>query len=390
MAQTQIHKGLEGVVIDESELSRVYGDEGRLLFRGYDIEDVARHGDFEETLYLMWHGRLPTEGEYEDFASSLAAKRAVPPKILDTLVRTCAEMDEHPMDMLQAAVSALSGYDANTEADFERETDAVIEMGMSIAAKIPTLTAAYNRIRRGEEPIEPRTDLPHAANFLYMLDGEEPPAAYVDAMDTALQIHMDHGANASTFTTRVIASTLATPYEAVSGGIGALSGPLHGGANQDVLDMLQDYEERGLDLADWVEEWLADDVIYGWGHRVYNVKDPRAEILQEHAEALLEAEIGDPKWYRMARDLEAYLTDETDFLATGIAPNVDYYSGTVYQAMDIPRDVYTNLFTMSRVGGWIAHVMEQYADNRIIRPRIRYVGEEDLAWVSMADRQASD
>ncbi|MFB6266866.1 MAG: citrate/2-methylcitrate synthase [Halodesulfurarchaeum sp.] len=387
MSQQQIQKGLEGVIIDESRLSRVFGDEGRLLFRGYDIDDIAANGDFEETLYLMWHGELPTEEEYADFADSLATKREVPPEIMDNLVRTCAKLDEHPMNMLQSSVSALAGYDDNTDADFEEDLDAVVEMGASIAAKLPTLTAAYNRIRSGEDPIEPREDLSHAANFLYMLTGEEQPEPFVDAMDTALQIHMDHGANASTFTTRVISSTLANPYEAVAGGVGALSGPLHGGANQDVLDMLQDLDESGKPLPVWVDDWLdAGNVVFGWGHRVYNVKDPRAFILQDHAERLIDADLGDPKWYNLAVDLEEYLTDETDFLEKGIAPNVDYYSGTVYQQMNIPRDIYTNLFTMSRVGGWIGHIIEQYADNRIIRPRVKYVGDLDLEWTPMAER----
>ncbi|MFB6152863.1 MAG: citrate/2-methylcitrate synthase [Halodesulfurarchaeum sp.] len=387
MSQQQIQKGLEGVIIDESRLSRVFGDEGRLLFRGYDIDDIAENGDFEETLYLMWHGELPTEEEYEAFADSLAAKREVPSEIMDNLVRTCASLDEHPMNMLQSAVSALAGYDEHTDADFEENLDAVVEIGASIAAKLPTLTAAYNRIRRGKDPIEPREDLSHAANFLYMLSGEEQPELFVDAMDTALQIHMEHGANASTFTTRVISSTLANPYEAVAGGVGALSGPLHGGANQDVLDMLQDLDESGKPLPVWVDDWLdAGNVVSGWGHRVYNVKDPRAFILQDHAERLIDADLGDPKWYNLAVDLEEYLTDETDFLEKDIAPNVDYYSGTVYQQMNIPRDIYTNLFTMSRVGGWIGHIIEQYADNRIIRPRVKYVGDLDLEWTPMAER----
>ena len=387
MAQKQIHKGLDGVVIDESSISRVFGDEGRLLFRGYDIGDIATHGDFEETLYLMWHGDLPTADEHRAFTESLATKRAVPAPILDNLVRTCAELDEHPMNMLQSAVSALAGVDEHAESDFESDVAAVVEMGSSIAAKLPTLTAAYNRIRRGEEPIAPRQDLSTAANFLYMLSGEEPPDPYEEAMDTALQIHMDHGANASTFTTRVIASTLANPYQAVSGGIGALSGPLHGGANQDVLDMLQAFDESDAAVGDWVDDWLdAGNVVSGWGHRVYTVKDPRAYILQEHAETLIDADLGDPKWYRLARELEDYLAAETEFLAKGIAPNVDYYSGTIYRQMDIPRDVFTNLFTMSRVGGWIAHVIEQYSDNRIIRPRVKYVGDIDLEWVPIEER----
>ncbi|MFB6113451.1 MAG: citrate/2-methylcitrate synthase [Halodesulfurarchaeum sp.] len=387
MAQKEIEKGLDGVVIDESELSRVFGDEGRLLFRGYDIEDIAHNGDFEETLYLMWHGELPTEEEYREFSESLASKRSVPESIVEGVLRTSADFDQHPMDALQAAVSTLSGTDDSLDADFENESDTVIDIGSSIAAKLPTITAAYKRIREGLDPIEPRSDLSHAANFLYMLHGEEPPEAFVDAMDTALQIHMDHGANASTFTTRVISSTLANPYVAVAGGIGALSGPLHGGANQDVLDMLSQYEESEEDLETWVENWLdAGNVIAGWGHRVYNVKDPRAYILQEHAQSILDADHGDPTWYERARELEEYLTSEMNLGEKGIAPNVDYYSGTVYQQMDIPTDVYTNLFTMSRVGGWIGHIKEQYADNRIIRPRVRYVGETDREWVPREDR----
>ena len=387
MSSQTVHKGLEGVVIDESELSRVFGAEGRLVFRGYDVEDVAEHGDFEETLYLMWYGQLPTHSEYEAFRSALAEQRDLPDRITDTMLPTCAELNHHPMSTLQSAVSMLAGADPNTDADFESDREAVVAIGTSIVAKVATITAAYHRVRDGLEPVAPRDDLGHAANFLYMLHGEEQPEPFVEAMDTALQLHVDHGTNASTFTTRVVASTLANPYEAIAAGIGALSGPLHGGANQDVLVMLEDLDESGLPLEEWVDQRLAgDDVVYGWGHRVYDVKDPRAKILQADAQRLVEGDVGETKWFELARDVEQYLDSETDFAEKGIAPNVDFYSGTVYTQMGIPTDLYTNLFTMSRAGGWIAHVLEQYENNRIIRPRVEYVGETDRPWTSMDER----
>ncbi|MFB6071287.1 MAG: citrate/2-methylcitrate synthase [Halanaeroarchaeum sp.] len=385
MTSEEIHKGLEGVVIDESRLSRVFGDEGRLIFRGFDIDDIAEHGDFEETLYLMWHGELPTEAEYREFSDALAAQREIPEEI-HRLLADQAAVDQHPMDVLQASVSALAGYDDNRTADPENDLDAVVGMGQSISAKLATITAAYNRLREGEDPVEPREDLSHAANFLYMLHGEEPEEAFVDAMDTALQIHMEHGTNASTFTTRVISSTLANPYEAVAGGIGALAGPLHGGANQDVLTMLEAIDESEKGVGEWIDDRLDEGgVVYGYGHRVYNVKDPRAYILQEHAENLIGEGDGDDKWYKLAREVESHM-DDLGLEEKGIAPNVDFFSGTVYKQMGIPTDIYTNLFTMSRIGGWIGHIIEQYSDNRIIRPRAKYVGEVDRTWTPMADR----
>jgi len=384
MTSEQIHKGLDGVVIDESRLSRVFGDEGRLVFRGYDVDDIAANGDFEETLYLMWYGELPDADEYEAFAASLAAQRDVPDEILD-LLRNLAAVDQHPMDVLQASIAALAGYDEHADVDPEEDLDGVVQMGQSLAAKMATITAAYTRLRDGQEPVAPREDLSHAANFLYMLHDEEPAAEFVDAMDTALQIHMEHGTNASTFTTRVIASTLANPYEAVAGGIGALAGPLHGGANQDVLTMLESIENSEKSAGEWIDDRLdSGGVVYGYGHRVYNVKDPRAYILQEHAERLIGGG-GDDKWYKLARDVEAHM-DELGLEEKGIAPNVDFFSGTVYKQMGIPTDVYTNLFTMSRIGGWIGHIIEQYEDNRIIRPRARYVGDVDLEWTPMDER----
>ena len=387
MAAETIHKGLEGVVIDESELSRVYGDEGRLVYRGVNIETLAAEADFEETLYFLWNDSMPTRTEYQAFRADLAAKRSVPPAMLESMLPTCAELEHHPMNVVQSAVSVLAGDDPNVAADFESDQAAVMEIGKRIVATIPTITAAYHRIRNGESPIEPRDDLGHAANFLYMLSGREPAAPFVDALGTSLQLHMDHGVNASTFTTRVVASTLANPYEAVSAGTGALAGPLHGGANQDVLEMLTNLDASNKGIPEWVEDRMASDaVIAGWGHRVYSVKDPRAVILQEHATELIESGKGDAKWVTLARELEEYLLAETDFAEKGIAPNVDYYSGAVYSQMGIPTDLFTNVFTMSRVGGWMGHILEQYQANRIIRPRVRYVGKMDREWFPMDER----
>ncbi|MFB6131953.1 MAG: citrate/2-methylcitrate synthase [Halanaeroarchaeum sp.] len=386
----EVQKGLEGVIIDESEISRVFGDEGKINIRGYNIEDIAEYADLPETLYLVWNGELPTQEEYETFSDDMASRRALPEEILECL-HNYAEADLHPMDAMMAATVNLAGYDehiiAGKPQTFEDKIPEVMEMGKSITAKLPTITAAYQRIREGKEPIEPREDLKTGENFLYMLQGEVPPELFAEALETEIQIHVDHGANASTFTSRVVASAMANPFEAVTSAMGALAGPLHGAANQDALNMLADMDESDKSLEDWVQDRFdRGDVIYGWGHRVYNVYDPRAKIVREYAEEIIDSPYGDDKWYKLARELEEYLMENTELAENGIAPNVDYYSGTVYQQIGIPTDIYTNLFTMSRVGGWIGHIIEQYSDNRIIRPRVKYTGPVDLEWTEMDER----
>lgn len=385
----EIQKGLEGVIIDESKISRVFGDEGKLLLRGYNVYDIAEYADYPETLYLVWNGELPSQEEYEEFRDDMASRRELPEEIIECL-HNYAEADLHPMDAMMAAVVNLAGYDENIIAGkpqtFENSIPEVMEMGKSIAAKLPTITAAYNRIREGNDPVAPREDLATGENFLYMLQGEEPPELFAETMETAFQIHMDHGANASTFTARVVASAMANPFEAVTSAMGALAGPLHGAANQDTLNMLEEIDESGEDVGVWIENTLDEGgVIYGYGHRVYNTKDPRAFILQDYAEDIIDSEYGDDKWYKLAKEVEAYM-DEKGLEEKGIAPNVDYFSGTIYQQMDIPTDVYTNLFTISRVGGWLGHMVEQYSDNRIIRPRVQYTGPVDLEWTPMDER----
>ncbi|PSP87591.1 citrate synthase [Halobacteriales archaeon QS_4_66_20] len=380
----QLSKGLEGVLVAESSLSDIDGDAGQLIYRGYDIEDLAREASYEEVLHLLWYGELPTEQQLAGFSDSMAADRAVSGGVLDTLA-DLAEADETPMAALRTGVSLLSAAEPEPDKDVE-DADATRREGRRVVAKIPTLLAAYDRLRRGEEPIEPREDLSHAGNFLYMLTGEEPGGVAEETFDMALILHADHGLNASTFTAMVIASTQADLYSAVTGGIGALSGPLHGGANQDVMEVLQEVDGSSKDPLQWVKDRIdAGGRIPGWGHRVYNVKDPRAKILQSKLADLSE-ETGESKWLDYTSTIEEYLTEEMALPAKGIAPNVDYYSGSVYYNLGIPIDMYTPIFAMSRSGGWVAHVLEYWQDNRLIRPRGRYVGPDIREFVPIEER----
>jgi citrate synthase len=381
----EIHKGLEGILVAESALSFIDGEAGRLVYRGYDIEDLAQEATYEEVLYLLWHGDLPTRAELDDFEEGMSAERAVEERVLDAL-DDLATAGERPMAALRTGVSMLS---AEEEADSEPgDRDSALREGRRITAKVPTILAAYDRFRQGKEPVDPDEDMDHAENFLYMLTGEAPDDVAADTFDQALTLHADHGLNASTFTAMVVASTLADVYSAVTGGVAALSGPLHGGANQDVMEMLMEIDEAGEDPVEWVttameerEDWR----VPGWGHRVYDVKDPRASILQEKARELGENS-GDRKWYDYTTSIEDYLTEEMGLPQKDIAPNVDFYSGAVYYQLGIPVDMYTPIFAMSRVGGWLGHVLEYREDNRLIRPRARYIGPDDLEYVPIDER----
>jgi len=379
----ELKRGLEGVLVAESDLSYVDGDVGKLVYRGYDIEDLARGASYEEVLYLLWHGSLPTRDELDDFAADLAAERAVDDDVLGT-VRTLADAGERPMAALRTAVSMLSAYEPEEDAD-PADLDATLRKGRRITAKIPTVLAAFERARQGEDPVAPDPDLSHAANFLYMLTGTQPDAVSAETFDMALTLHADHGLNASTFTAMVIGSTMADVYSGVTGGIGALSGPLHGGANQDVMEVLQEVDASDKNPVQWVKDAREEGRrIPGFGHRVYKVKDPRAKILEEKLRDLSESS-GDTKWLDYTSAIEEYLTDQ-GLLDKGIAPNVDFYSGSVYDSLGIPVDMYTPIFAMSRAGGWIAHVVEYQEENRLIRPRARYTGPEDSAFVPVDER----
>ena len=378
----ELKRGLEGVLVAESELSYVDGEAGRLVYRGYDIADLARGASYEEVLYLLWHGSLPTASELDAFAADLAAERSVDDAVLGA-VRRLADADERPMAALRTATSMLSASDPDaTGAD---GADTARGQGRRITAKVPTILAAFERARRGEEPVAPDPELSHAGNFLYMLTGTEPDAVSEETFDMALTLHADHGLNASTFTAIVIGSTMADMYSAVTGGIGALSGSLHGGANQDVMDMLYEIDASGKGPVEWVRAAReAGRRIPGFGHRVYEVKDPRAAILESKLRDLTEVS-GDTTWLDYTTAIEEHLADE-GLVTQGIAPNVDFYSGSVYDSLGIPIDMYTPIFAMSRAGGWIAHVAEYQSDNRLIRPRARYVGPEDAAFVPVDER----
>ncbi|NHX36707.1 MULTISPECIES: citrate synthase [Halolamina] len=380
----EVQKGLEGVVVGESQLSYINGDEGRLIYRGHEIETLAEHATYEEVLYLLWHGSLPTESELAEFTATMAEERAVDDEVLGTLADLAAA-DEAPMAALRTAVSMLSASDPEPDAAPDDQA-ATLRQGRRITAKVPTILAAYQRLRDGEEPLSPKEDLSHAGNFLYMLTGEEPDDVAEETLDMALILHADHGLNASTFASMVIASTLADTYAAVTGGVGALSGPLHGGANQDVMETLLEVDDSSKDPVQWVKDAIDDGrKIPGFGHRVYNVKDPRAVILEEKSRDLGDAS-GERKWYDHANEIEQYLVEEAGFAEKGLAPNVDFYSGTVYYQLGIPVDMFTPIFAMSRVGGWVAHVIEQLGDNRIFRPRAKYTGAKEAEWTPVEDR----
>ncbi|MFB6206893.1 MAG: citrate synthase [Haloglomus sp.] len=381
----ELHKGLEGVLVAESALSYIDGSVGKLVYRGYAIEDLAEGASYEEVLHLLWHGHLPDREELEAFTDAITEEQTVDGAVLDALAEL-AEADERPMAALRSSVSMLSASDPSDAGP--RDLDAALEKGRRITAKIPTLLAAYDRLRRGEDPIEPRDDLSLAANFLYMLTGTVPDDDAAEAMDQALVLHADHGLNASTFTSIVVASTFADMYSAVTAGVGALSGPLHGGANQDVMELFFEIEAQGADPVDYVttkQEREDDWRVPGYGHRVYQVKDPRAEILERRAKELSETS-GDTTYYDYAKAIETFFTEEKGLVERGIAPNVDFFSGTVYHQLGIPVDMFTPIFAMSRTGGWIGHVLEYQADNRLIRPRARYVGPKNEDFVPLEER----
>ncbi|WP_254536739.1 citrate synthase [Halomarina litorea] len=375
----ELKKGLEGVLVAESELSFIDGDAGQLVYRGYSIDDLAREASFEEVVYLLWNGHLPDREELDAFAASMAEERTVDESV-HSAVRDLADAEEDPMAALRTVASHLSAHDPDADAD-PADREANLRKARRLTAKLPTALAAYTRLRNGEDPVEPDEDLPHAANFLYMLNGEEPNDVLAETFDMALVLHADHGLNASTFSAMVTASTLADIHSAVTAAVGTLSGSLHGGANANVMRMLKEIESSGKDPEQWITDALDEGRrVAGFGHRVYNVKDPRAVILGEKSEELGEA-AGDTKWFEMSRTIEEYVGEEK-----GLAPNVDFYSASTYYQMGIPIDIYTPIFAISRVSGWTAHVLEQYEDNRLIRPRARYVGEKDLEFVPLDER----
>lgn len=367
--------GLAGVVAAETALCFIDGEVGGLWYRGYDIHALARHASYLESVYLLWYDALPAPAELAAFEGTLAVQRAVAPRVVDVLKGLPSESS--PMAALRTAVSALGQVDP--EAD-EITHEADLRKAGRVVAQIPTIVAAFDRIRRGEDPIDPDPDLSHAANFLYMLNGSRPGPAAARALDTSWLLYLEHGLNASTFAARVVASTLADMHSAITAGISALKGPLHGGANEKAMEMLLDIGSLE-DVREYVDRALAEKrKIMGFGHRVYRTEDPRATHLRRMAEEL-SREAGDARWFELSRAVEDEL-----FERKGLRCNVDYYCATVYYSLGLPIDLFTPLFAVGRAAGWAAHVMEQHMHNKLIRPRAEYTGELDRPWVPIDRR----
>jgi len=369
-------KGLEDVIAGTSAISDVNGSTGKLLYRGYDIDDLAEHATFEEVIYLLWYGKLPNRTEYEQLREQLVANRELPAQVMKLLFDLPPRAN--PMHLLRTVVSALAVYDPDSS---DNSPDANLRKAMRLTARIPTIITSIERIRSGDLPLKSKPELSHAANFLYTLTGTEPDELSVRAMDVALILQADHEFNASTFTARVITSTLSDMYSAVVGAIGALAGTLHGGANERVMRMLID-----IGTPDRAEEYIKGLLIQkqrvmGFGHRVYKTDDPRAKHLKRLSRELGERQ-GNLRWYQISEKVEEIMRREK-----GLYCNVDFYSASVQYMLGIPIDMFTPLFASSRVVGWTAHIMEQMEDNRLIRPRAEYIGPRDLKWVPMEQRE---
>jgi citrate synthase len=356
-------KGLEGIVANSTSLSDVLGQEGILIYAGYDINEIAGNASFEETIHLLWHGELPNRAQLDALSKKLRAARELPQPVVDFLRN--APKNAGPMDVIRTAVSMLGLYDANPK---DESPEANYNRSVSITAKMGVITAYFHRARKGLDLPPVRTDLGEAAHFLYLINGTEPSAEAARTLDVAYVLHADHGMNASTFSARVTIATLSDMYSAITSAIGTLKGPLHGGANEGVIHMLQEIgSEDKVDA--WVETQLEQKKkIMGIGHRVYKVLDPRAPHLREMA-IILSNQLGEPKWIRMSERIASIMKERK-----GLNANVDFYSATVYYSMGIPTDLFTPIFAIARAAGWTGHVMEQLADNRLYRPLSEYTG----------------
>jgi citrate synthase len=364
LTMTHAPKGLEGVVATTSKICYIDGDQGVLAYRGIDIHELADNSNFEETCFLLWNGTLPREKELKELRERLASERKLDPAITDFLRST--PKDALPMDVLRTAVSALGLYDPKRA---NNDHAANVSKAVRLTSQIAVIVAAYDRIRKGKSVVEPNRSLSHAANFLLMLNGAPPSKTAEHALDIALILHADHELNASTFAARVTAATLSDMHSAITSAIGALKGPLHGGANEAVFHILEKIDSAGADPVEYVRGMLAQKKkISGFGHRVYHTEDPRATHLRKMSEDLCKS-CGQPKWFDMSRKIEQFVKSEKKLNA-----NVDFYSASTYHVLGIDVDLFTPIFAVSRTSGWSAHVIEQLDDNRLIRPRADYIG----------------
>jgi len=362
---TNVARGLEGIIANTTRLSDVIGDKGQLIYAGYDINDLAGKVSYKEVVYLLWKGKLPNRRELDEFTHALRAERQLPDAVINFI--TSAPKNGDPMDVMRTAISMLGVYDPDMEKEATREVNE--RRARSITAKIGVIAAYFHRARQGKSLPPVRDDLTEAEHFLYLICGEPQAQEASDALDVAFVLHADHGMNASTFSARVTISTLSDFYSAITSAIGTLKGPLHGGANEGVIHMLQEIgEEQNVDA--YIEKRLAQKKkIMGIGHRVYKTLDPRAPHLRAMA-AKLSEKIGEPKWIRMSERIAQLMKEKKNLNA-----NVDFYSATVYYSLGIPTDLFTPIFAIARCSGWCAHVLEQLEDNRLYRPLSQYVGE---------------
>ncbi|HEY0737062.1 MAG TPA: citrate/2-methylcitrate synthase [Herpetosiphonaceae bacterium] len=373
---TPAEKGLEGIIAAKTAISYIDGQNGRLFYQGIEINELAEHSTFEETIYLLWHGTLPNRQQLSELEAQLKAQRGIP----DELVQIMQKLPKTTttMHVLRTAVSALAGFveDADNTAQ-----EALVKHAICLTASFPSIIAAWGRIREGKEVLQPRDDLSHAANFLYMLNGEAPNERSARVLDIALILHADHGLNASTFAARVTASTLSDMFSSITSAVGALKGPLHGGANEQVMRMLKDVKSPDRASA-WLDDALANKKkISGFGHRVYRADDPRALILRRISKDVGEAN-DNSLWYELSEQIENRMGE----LKPNLPINVDFYSASTYHVLGIPVDFFTPIFAISRVAGWTGHVIEQMANNRIMRPESLYTGPMDVKYVPIDER----
>jgi citrate synthase len=375
--EVTIYRGLKDVYIDKTEASFIDGAVGKLLYRGYNIHDLAEKSTFEEVVYLLLYGKLPTKKELDEFDATLKANRELPKEVMEVIRLT---QKAHPMDVLRTAVSALAAFDPEVD---DNSIEATRRKGIRLTAQAPTIVAAHARIRDGKEPVAPNPKLNHAGNFLYMLFGQEPDPEEAKIMDVDFILHAEHGSNASAFGARVCASTLSDLHSAVTAGIAILKGPWHGGAAEQVMKMA---EEIGTpDRAEEYARKILDSGgrVMGFGHRVYKAEDPRARHLRERSR-WLGIKKNQPHWYQILHHLETVTM--VPYRAKGIYVNVDFYTGSIYYLLGIPDDLFISIFAMGRIPGWTVQVMEQYRDNILIRPLLQYVGPMDLEYVPIEQR----
>ena len=375
--EIKIHRGLNNVYFDRTKTTYINGKEGVLEYRGFNIHDLAEKSSFEEVSYLLLYGKLPTISELKSFDSSLKNSRNIPSEIIDIIKSL---KDSHPMDVLRTAVSALSSFD---EESGDKSYDATMRKGIRLTSQVPTIVMAHNSLRNGKDPVEPSKELSHAANFIYMLNGETPTESTSTLMDKDFIVHADHGSNASAFAARVCAGTQADLHSAITTGISVLSGPSHGGAAENIMKMVKEVGSPDNAKDYVINLQKSGERVMGFGHRVYKAEDPRAAQLREGVKFLSE-EKGDPSWYEI---LVAVMDAMKPYQRRGIYANVDFFAGVIYHLLGIPTDLFVPIFAVGRIPGWTIQVLEQYDNNILLRPLLSYTGEHEREYIPIENRK---